>query len=140
MTEQNFETAIQPNERFERAAATAERLRDNVETVVRGKTDRIDLVLAALAAGGNVLFEDVPGTAKTILARSLAGSIEGATVGRIQCTPDLQPTDVTGLSVFDQRVREFEFRPGPVFANVLLVDEINRAMPKTQSALLEAMA
>ena len=140
VTEQNLETAVQPNERFERATATAERLRDNVETVVRGKTDRIDFVLAALAAGGNVLFEDVPGTAKTILARSLAGSIDGATVGRIQCTPDLQPTDVTGLSVFDQRVREFEFRPGPVFANVLLVDEINRAMPKTQSALLEAMA
>jgi MoxR-like ATPase len=88
---------------------------------------------------GHVLFEDVPGTAKTVLARALAGSVEGAASARVQCTPDLQPTDVTGLSVFDQRTREFEFRPGPVFANVLLVDEINRAMPKTQSALLEAM-
>jgi MoxR-like ATPase len=87
-----------------------------------------------------VLFEDVPGTAKTVLARSIGASIEGATPSRIQCTPDLQPTDVTGLSVFNQQSREFEFRPGPVFANVLLVDEINRAMPKTQSALLEAMA
>ncbi len=89
---------------------------------------------------GHVLFEDVPGTAKTVLARAIAGSIGGATPSRIQCTPDLQPTDVTGLSVYNQQTREFEFRPGPVFANILLVDEINRAMPKTQSALLEAMA
>jgi MoxR-like ATPase len=87
-----------------------------------------------------VLFEDVPGTAKTVLARALAGSISGLTYSRVQCTPDLQPTDVTGLSVYNQKERDFEFRPGPVFANVLLVDEINRAMPKTQSALLEAMA
>jgi MoxR-like ATPase len=87
-----------------------------------------------------VLFEDVPGTAKTVLARATAQSIEGAVPARIQCTPDLQPTDVTGLSVFDQRTRDFEFRAGPIFANVVLVDEINRAMPKTQSALLEAMA
>ena len=87
-----------------------------------------------------MLFEDVPGTAKTILARAIAGSIEGAIPSRIQCTPDLQPTDVTGLSVFNQETRRFEFQPGPLFANILLVDEINRAMPKTQSALLEAMA
>ena len=87
-----------------------------------------------------MLLEDVPGTAKTVLARAIAGSIAGAAFSRIQCTPDLQPTDVTGLSIFNQRTRDFEFRPGPVFANVLLVDEINRAMPKTQSALLEAMA
>ena len=87
-----------------------------------------------------MLFEDVPGTAKTVLARALAGSVEDATFARIQCTPDLQPTDVTGLSIFDQREREFVFRPGPVFTNVLLVDEVNRAMPRTQSALLEAMA
>ena len=87
-----------------------------------------------------MLLEDVPGTAKTVLARAIAGSVEGATNARIQCTPDLQPTDVTGLSVFDQKERDFEFRAGPVFANVVLVDEINRAMPKTQSALLEAMA
>src|SRR5262249_22038286 len=118
----------------------ATRLRANVETVVVGKSDQIALVVAALACRGHVLLEDVPGTAKTVLARAVAGSIEGAVVSRIQCTPDLQPTDVTGLTVYDQREREFRFRPGPVFANVLLVDEINRAMPKTQSALLEAMA
>jgi MoxR-like ATPase len=118
----------------------ATRLLHNVETVVRGKTEEIRLVLTALVCGGHVLLEDVPGTAKTVLARAIAGSVEGAAFSRIQCTPDLQPTDVTGLSVFNQRDRDFEFRPGPVFANVLLVDEINRAMPKTQSALLEAMA
>ena len=123
-----------------RAAALAERLLDNVETVVHGKRDEIKLVVAALMCGGHVLLEDVPGTAKTVLARALAGTIDGARNARIQCTPDLQPTDVTGLSVFNQKEREFEFRPGPVFANVVLVDEINRAMPKTQSALLEAMA
>jgi MoxR-like ATPase len=126
-------------EGFERARDIAGRLLANVETVVHGKTDRVQVVLAALACRGHVLFEDVPGTAKTILARSIAGSIEGATAARIQCTPDLQPTDVTGLSVYNQQTREFEFRPGPVFANIVLVDEINRAMPKTQSALLEAM-
>ena len=87
-----------------------------------------------------MLLEDVPGTAKTVLARALAGSVEGATISRIQCTPDLQPTDVTGLSVWDPQDRRFEFRPGPIFANVLLVDEINRALPKAQSALLEGMA
>ncbi len=118
----------------------ATRLLSNVETVVRGKTEEIRLVLTALVCGGHVLLEDVPGTAKTVLARAIAGSVDGAAFSRIQCTPDLQPTDVTGLSVFNQRDRDFEFRPGPVFANVLLVDEINRAMPKTQSALLEAMA
>src|SRR5256885_5254110 len=122
------------------AQDVATRLRANVETVVIGKPDQIRLVVAALACRGHVLLEDVPGTAKTVLARAVAGSIEGAVTSRIQCTPDLQPTDVTGLTVFDQREREFRFRPGPVFANVLLVDEINRAMPKTQSALLEAMA
>jgi MoxR-like ATPase len=128
------------NERLGRAPEVAARFLANIETVVRGKTEEIQLVLAALVCGGHVLLEDVPGTAKTVLARSIAGSIEGASFARIQCTPDLQPTDVTGLSVFNQRERDFEFRPGPVFANVLLVDEINRAMPKTQSALLEAMA
>ena len=127
-------------QRFERASAIAERFVDNIETVVYGKRDEIKLVLTALTCGGHVLLEDVPGTAKTVLARAIAGTIEGATPSRIQCTPDLQPTDVTGLSIFDQRTRDFEFRPGPVFANVVLVDEINRATPKTQSALLEAMA
>jgi MoxR-like ATPase len=123
-----------------RAFALAERFVANIETVVHGKRDEIELVLAAMMCGGHVLFEDVPGTAKTVLARAIAQSVEGASTSRIQCTPDLQPTDVTGLSIFDQKQRDFEFRPGPIFANVVLVDEINRAMPKTQSALLEAMA
>src|SRR5579862_3035607 len=118
----------------------AERLLDNIETVVHGKREQIKLVIAALMCGGHALLEDFPGTAKTVLARAIPGSISGAHASRIQCTPDLQPTDVTGLSIFNQRERDFEFRPGPVFANVVLVDEINRAMPKTQSALLEAMA
>jgi MoxR-like ATPase len=116
------------------------RLLASIETVVYGKTEEIKLVLSALICGGHVLIEDVPGTAKTVLARAIAQSIEGATPSRIQCTPDLQPSDVTGLSVFDQKTRDFEFRPGPIFANVVLVDEVNRAMPKTQAALLEAMA
>ena len=128
------------DERLSRAVDVANRLLANIEQVVRGKREEIRLVLAAFACRGHVLLEDVPGTAKTVLARALAQSIEGATPSRIQCTPDLQPTDVTGLSVYNQRERDFEFRPGPIFANVVLVDEINRAMPKTQSALLEAMA
>jgi MoxR-like ATPase len=128
------------DQRFERPYALADRFLDNIETVVYGKREEIKLVVAAMICGGHVLFEDVPGTAKTVLARALAQSIEGATTTRIQCTPDLQPTDVTGLSVYNQKEREFEFRPGPIFSNVVLVDEINRAMPKTQSALLEAMA
>jgi MoxR-like ATPase len=127
-------------ERLQRAVEVAERFLGNIETVVHGKRPQISLVLTALVCEGHVLLEDVPGTAKTVLARSIAQTIEGARPARIQCTPDLQPTDVTGLSVFDQRTRDFEFRPGPIFANVVLVDEINRAMPKTQSALLEAMA
>src|ERR671923_1550102 len=128
------------DEQLARAVDVANRLLANIEHVVRGKQDEIRLVLAAFACRGHVLLEDVPGTAKTVLARAIAQSIDGATFSRIQCTPDLQPTDVTGLSVFNQRDRDFEFRPGPIFANVVLVDEINRAMPKTQSALLEAMA
>src|SRR5262252_7804900 len=95
------------------AIAGAARLAANVEQVVHGKSEEIRLVLAALISGGHVLLEDLPGTAKTVLARSLAVSITGASFSRIQCTPDLQPTDVTGLSIFDQRTREFEFRPGP---------------------------
>ena len=128
------------SENAARAIEIAGRLAANAGRVVLGKPGQIEIVVAALVCRGHVLFEDVPGTAKTMLARSLAASIDGAAVGRVQCTPDLQPTDVTGLSVFNQRDRDFEFRAGPVFANVLLVDEINRAMPKTQSALLEAMA
>src|SRR5262245_17829203 len=122
------------------ARTVGERLISNIEGVVLGKHEEIALVLSALASGGHVLLEDVPGTAKTILARAIAQSIGGTTFARIQCTPDLQPTDVTGLSIYNQKTREFEFRAGPIFANIVLVDEINRAMPRTQSALLEAMA
>jgi MoxR-like ATPase len=127
-------------ERFALAKEIASRFVGNIESVVYGKREEVKLVLTALVCGGHVLLEDVPGTAKTVLARAIAGTIEGAQPSRIQCTPDLQPTDVTGLSIFNQKSRDFEFRPGPIFANVVLVDEINRATPKTQSALLEAMA
>ena len=130
----------EPAESTAAAAEPARRLVANVERVVVGKPDEVALVVAAFISGGHVLLEDVPGTAKTILARAIAQSIEGAAFSRIQCTPDLQPTDITGLSIYNQKSREFEFRQGPVFANVVLVDEVNRAMPRTQSALLEAMA
>jgi MoxR-like ATPase len=136
----HFTIAPKPTNGAQRAIETAQHVLDNVEAVVRGKRREISLVLTALACEGHVLVEDVPGTAKTVLARALAQSVEGASVERIQCTPDLQPTDVTGLAVYDPKGRTFDFRPGPIFANVILVDEINRAMPKTQSALLEAMA
>ncbi|MDQ3809624.1 MAG: AAA family ATPase, partial [Chloroflexota bacterium] len=116
----------------------AARLCQNVERVLVGKRSAIQLAVVALLCEGHVLIEDVPGIGKTTLARGLAQSI-GGTFRRIQCTPDLLPTDVTGVSVFDQRTAEFVFRPGPVFSNVLLADEINRATPRTQSAVLEAM-
>jgi MoxR-like ATPase len=118
--------------------SVAERLCRNVERVLVGKRPVIQLATVALLCEGHVLIEDVPGIGKTTLARSLARSI-GGTFRRLQCTPDLLPSDVTGVSVFDQKSGEFVFRPGPVFANVLLADEINRATPRTQSAVLEAM-
>jgi MoxR-like ATPase len=117
----------------------AEAVRANVARVIVGKSEIIDLLLVALLADGHVLLEDVPGMGKTVMAKALARSL-GATFQRVQGTPDLLPTDVTGVSYFDQRRGEFVFRQGPVFAQILLVDEINRATPRTQSALLEAMA
>ncbi len=111
---------------------------DNVERVIVGKRQSIELVLVALLCEGHVLIEDVPGVGKTMLARSVAISL-GCSFKRLQCTPDLLPNDVTGISIYNQRTSEFEFRPGPVFANILLADEINRATPRTQSALLESM-
>jgi MoxR-like ATPase len=119
-------------------AAPAEAILDEVERAVVGKRDVVELVLLAVLADGHVLLEDVPGVAKTLIARSFA-TATGLRFGRVQFTPDLLPSDVTGSSVFDQRTASFEFRPGPVFCNLLLGDEINRAPPKTQAALLEAM-
>jgi MoxR-like ATPase len=115
-----------------------ERLKQNLGKTIVGKTDSIRLVLVALLSGGHALLEDVPGVGKTLLAKSLARSIDGK-FQRIQCTPDLLPTDITGTNIWNPRSGEFEFMPGPAFANVLLADEINRATPRTQSALLEVM-
>ena len=123
---------------IDEVADTCERILDQLETVVVGKRGALELVLSGLLAGGHVLLEDLPGLGKTLVARSL-GQVTGLTVGRVQFTPDLMPADVTGSLLYDQRRLEFEFRPGPIFHNIVLGDEINRAPPKTQAALLEAM-
>lgn len=119
-------------------SATASKIIANVEKVIVGKRQQVLLSLVSYFCEGHLLMEDVPGVAKTMLARSLARSI-GCSFKRLQCTPDLLPTDVTGASIFNQKTAEFEFRPGPIFAQIVLTDEINRTTPRTQSALLEAM-
>jgi MoxR-like ATPase len=116
----------------------ADSVRENVSRVIVGRDDVIDLALVAMLCAGHVLIEDVPGTGKTMLAKSLARSV-GCSFRRIQFTPDLMPSDITGINFYNQKTGEFEFRPGPVIANIVLADEINRATPRTQSALLEAM-
>ncbi len=120
-------------------SAVVDRVHEAIASVIAGKDDQIDVALATLLAEGHLLLEDVPGVGKTMLAKSLAKAID-CSVRRIQFTPDLLPGDITGTSVFNQETREFEFKPGGVFANIVVGDEINRASPKTQSALLEAMA
>ena len=119
-------------------AETAARLRENIQKVIVGKADVIDLALIAMLCEGHLLLEDVPGTGKTTLAKTIAASL-GCSFRRVQFTPDLLPSDLTGIYYFNQRSQEFEFRPGPLMAQILLADEINRATPRTQSALLEAM-
>lgn len=119
-------------------AETARRIRENVQRVIVGKEEIINLVLAAILSEGHILLEDVPGTGKTTLAKAIARSL-GASFHRIQFTPDLLPSDVTGINYFNQKSQEFEYRPGPIVSQVVLTDEINRATPRTQSALLEAM-
>jgi MoxR-like ATPase len=119
-------------------AETADKVRAAMESVISGKPDLVRLTVAVFLAEGHLLLEDVPGVGKTTLAKSLARAID-CSVGRIQFTPDLLPSDLTGVSIYRQEQHEFEFRPGPVFANIVIADEINRASPKTQSALLECM-
>jgi len=116
-----------------------DRISDNVNTVIHGKEDVVRLALVAICANGHVLFEDVPGVGKSMLARALGQSMDADTA-RIQCTPDMLPGDITGSSIIETKTMNLVFKPGPVFTNILLVDEVNRATPKTQSALLEAMA
>jgi MoxR-like ATPase len=133
-----LDTGRQTGSPIDDLVPAARRIGKAIETVIEGKRDAIQLTLAVLLAEGHVLIEDVPGVGKTMLAKALARAIDG-TVRRVQFTPDLLPSDITGVSAYNQERREFEFKPGPVFANIVLGDEINRASPKTQSALLECM-
>jgi MoxR-like ATPase len=123
---------------MQRVQEFAQRIQENVEKVIVGKRTVVESLVIALLCEGHVLLEDVPGVGKTMLARSLAMSL-GVDFRRLQCTPDLLPSDITGVSIFNQETRQFEFRPGPAFTHILLADEINRATPRTQAALLEAM-
>jgi MoxR-like ATPase len=123
-------------EKFQKAF---QRIADNVNLVIHGKADVVRMALVAVFANGHVLFEDVPGLGKSMLARALSNTM-GAATARVQCTPDMLPGDITGSSIIDMKTMDLKFKPGPVFTNILLVDEINRATPKTQSALLECMA
>ena len=126
------------DEEMQRVARRAGHIAANISSVILGKEDVIRACVVALLAGGHIIVEDFPGVGKTLLAKSLARSVN-CRFARVQFTPDLLPSDVTGVSVFNQKTGEFEFRPGPIFANIVLADEINRASPKTQSSLLEAM-
>ncbi|MHB9287057.1 AAA family ATPase [Halobacteriales archaeon Cl-PHB] len=139
MTDTETETADGPQERaIDEASSVVSDVIANVEQVIVGHRPEIEHIVTALLGRGHVLLEDVPGVGKTMLARAVAASFDGS-FKRVQFTPDLLPSDVTGVNVYNEKSREFEFRPGPIFANVVLGDEINRAPPKTQSALLEAM-
>ena len=133
-----LDTGRQTGSPIDDLVPAARRIGKAIEAVIEGKRDAIQLTLTVLLAEGHLLIEDVPGVGKTMLAKALARAIDG-TVRRVQFTPDLLPSDITGVSAYNQERRDFEFRPGPVFANIVLGDEINRASPKTQSALLEAM-
>jgi MoxR-like ATPase len=133
-----LDTGRQTGSPIDDLVPAARRIGKAIEAVIEGKRDAIQLTLAVLLAEGHVLIEDVPGVGKTMLAKALARAIDGS-VRRVQFTPDLLPSDITGVSAYNQERREFEFKPGPVFANIVLGDEINRASPKTQSALLECM-
>ena len=139
MTQSEAPKADTPTNTSGAVAQAAAKIKANIEQVLVGKGDVIDLTIAAVLSGGHILVEDVPGIGKTTLARCMAQSLQ-CTFKRIQCTPDLMPSDITGVNFYNQKSGEFEFRPGPILAQVVLADEINRATPRTQSAMLEAMA